>query len=299
MAPGLTALTLGIVGKAHFPVQQGHNQAWNHTGNVAAALLVAAATYALGADSAFWVLGGMAGASLVALPLIPAAAIDAARSTGRDAAATAGGVGHVLRDWRVLALCLCLLLFHLGDAQMLPLLGQRMAAIGSGNPTRWLAACIIVAQLTMVPVAMLASRWADRIDRAWLLVAACAMLPVRAVLAAVAVHPAWLIPVQILDACGGRHAGGCGAGAGADYTWGSGRTQTVLGVTATFQGIGAALSATLGGVLASWVGWAPAFLGLGSPGGVRVGAGVPAGGSGCAAGCAGHCEGYAGGTGMN
>jgi MFS family permease len=45
MAPALTALTLGIVGEDAFPHQQGRNQAWYHVGNVAAALLIAAATF--------------------------------------------------------------------------------------------------------------------------------------------------------------------------------------------------------------------------------------------------------------
>jgi MFS family permease len=228
-------------------------------------LLVAGATFWLGAASMFWVLAGMAVASLASLPLIPASSIDAARGGGPAPDAGRTSLRKVLEDWRVLALCFTLLLFHLGNAAMLPLLGQRMAAIGHGDATRWMAACIIVAQLTMIPVAMAASRTADRIDRAWLLVAACGVLPVRAVLAVAAVHPAWLIPVQILDACGAGTLGVAIPVLVADYTWGSGRTQTVLGVTATFQGIGASLSATLGGVLATWIGWGPAFLGLGLP----------------------------------
>jgi MFS family permease len=269
--PALTALTLGIVGKDRFPVQQGRNEACNHAGNVVAALLVAGATFALGAASAFWVLAGMAAGCLASLPLVRAAAIDTARSTGHTATDAGTGLRRVLADWRVLALALALLLFHLGNAAMLPLLGQRMAAIGHGDATRWMAACIIIAQLAMIPVAMLASRAADRIDRSWLLVAACAVLPVRAVLAALALHPAWLIPVQILDACGAGTLGVAVPVLVADHTWGSGRTQTVLGVVATFQGVGAALSASLGGFLATWLGWTPAFLGLGVPAVVALG----------------------------
>jgi predicted MFS family arabinose efflux permease len=265
MAPALTALTLGIVGKERFPAQQGNNQAWNHAGNVVAALLVAGGTFALGAASAFWVLGGMAILCLASLPLIPTSAIAADRISGHTADEASSGLFQVLKDWRVLALALMLLLFHLGNAAMLPLLGQRLAAIGHGNATRWMAACIIVAQLAMIPIAMLASRAADRIDRAWLLVAACAVLPVRGLLAAWSVDPAWLIPVEILDACGAGTLGVAIPILVADFTWGSGRTQTVLGVVATFQGIGASLSASLGGVLATWFGWPVAFLGLGLP----------------------------------
>jgi MFS family permease len=51
----------------------------------------------------------------------------------------------------------------------------------------------------------------------------------------------------------------------ADFTWGSGRTQSALGFVAMLQGFGAALSTTLGGVLATQWGWSAAFLGLAAP----------------------------------
>jgi MFS family permease len=265
MGPALVALTLGLVGKAEFPTWQGRIQAWNHAGNVAAALLVVGATFVLGPAAAFWVLAGMAAGSFGALSLIPSEAVKPARAERHDAAQPAASLRSVLTDRRVVALGVALLAFHLGNAAMLPLLGQRMAAIGEGNPTRWMAACVIVAQLTMVPVALVAGRMAGRVDRAWLLVAACAVLPVRGVLAALATNPAWLLPVQILDACGAGTLGVAVPLLVADYTWGSGRTQTALGAVATAQGIGASLSATVGGLLATWFGWGAAFLGLTVP----------------------------------
>jgi MFS family permease len=265
MAPAVTALTLGIVGKGDFPRQQGNNQAWNHAGNVTAAGLIAAATFALGAMSAFWVLGGMAAASLATLLIIPAGAINVQRASGHAATEPSSSFAHVLRDPRLLALGIALMLFHLGNAAMLPMLGQRMAAIGHGNATRWMAACVVVAQFTMVPVAVVAGRAADRINRVWLLLAACLVLPVRGVLAAVAQDPVWLMPIQMLDACGAGTLGVAVPILVADFTWGSGRTQSALGAVGTLQGIGAALSTTLGGVLAAWFGWGVAFLGLAVP----------------------------------
>jgi MFS family permease len=165
----------------------------------------------------------------------------------------------------VVAVGIALCAFHLGNAAMLPMLGQRMAAIGKGDPTRWLAACVIIAQLTMIPVALFAGRMADRVNRAWLLVAACMVLPVRGVMAALATDPVWLIPVQMLDGCGAGTLGVVVPLLAADYTWGSGKTQTALGAVGTAQGVGASLSATVGGVLATQFGWEAAFLGLAVP----------------------------------
>jgi len=265
MVPALVALTLAMVGKRHFAAQQSRNQAWNHAGNVAAAATVAAATFVLGAGSAFWVMGGMAAASGASLLLIPASAIDPARASGHRRGAANKPALAVFADRRLLALGFALLLFHLGNAAMLPLLGERMAAVGHGNPTRWLAACVIVAQAVMVPVALLAGRAANAVHPAWLFLASCLVLPVRGVLAALAQDPAWLVPIQILDACGAGIQGVVIPVLVANYTWGSGRTQTALGAIGTLQGIGAALSTTLGGVLATSIGWGAAFCGLTVP----------------------------------
>jgi MFS family permease len=265
MAPAVTALTLGIVGKDAFAHQQGRNQAWNHAGNVVAALLVAAATFALGAASAFWVLAGMAVGSLLTLLAIPSRAITDRRLRGHASDNADATLLSVLADRRLLALGFALLLFHLGNAAMLPQLGQRMGAIGRGDATRWLAACVIIAQLTMVPVAIATSWAADHGYRTWLLPATCAVLCIRGVMAAMATEPLWLVPIQMLDACGAGTLGVAVPILVADFTWGSGRTQTALGAVATFQGIGAALSGSFGGVLATQIGWTASFLGLTAP----------------------------------
>lgn len=263
--PAMISLALGIVGKERFPRQQGHNEAWNHAGNVVAAGLIAAATYAIGATSAFWILAGMAGCSAATLLMIPARAIDMQRATGRAASQGRVPIGQMIGNGRLLALGFALLLFHLGNAAMLPLLGQRMAAIGHGDATRWMAACVVVAQLTMVPVAICAGLVADRIDRVWLLLFACCILPVRGIVAAVAHDPMWLVPIQMMDACGAGTLGVAVPILAADVTWGTGRTQSALGFLAMMQGIGASLSNTLGGVLVAWFGWSSGFLGLAFP----------------------------------
>jgi hypothetical protein len=91
------------------------------------------------------------------------------------------------------------------------------------------------------------------------------VLCIRGVMAAMATEPLWLVPIQMLDACGAGTLGVAVPILVADFTWGSGRTQTALGAVATFQGIGAALSGSFGGVLATQIGWTASFLGLTAP----------------------------------
>lgn len=265
MAPALVALTLGIVGKEAFPRQQGENQAWNHGGNVAASALIAGLAGVVGGLAAFWVMAGMALASGLSLLLIPRRAVDPVRARGTAAPAEAASLRAVLADRRVLLICFGLTMFHLSNAAMLPLLGQRLADLGSGDATRWLALCVIVAQLTMVGVAMAGGWAAGRIRRAWLFVIPCAVLPLRGIMAAFGWAPLWLVPIEMLDACGAGLLGVSVPILIADYTWGSGRTQTALGTANTFQGIGASLSNALGGVLVVQLGWTGGFLGLAVP----------------------------------
>lgn len=263
--PALTALTLGLVGKQNFPGQQGRNQAWNHAGNVVASGLIVWLAGGRGGLSAFLVFAAMAIASGLSLLLIRPGDIDEERARGRAKGEKPASLLSILSERRLLLLCMGLTMFHLSNAAMLPLLGQRLADVGHGNATRWLAICIIVAQFTMVGVAAATAWSAQRIDRSWLFVIPCCVLPVRGVMAAFGYAPEWLIPIQVLDACGAGLLGVSVPILVADYTWGSGRTQTALGAANTFQGIGASLSNFLGGLLVVQLGWTWAFLGLTVP----------------------------------
>ncbi len=273
--PALTAMTLGIVGKRGFPRQQGRNQSWNHGGNVVASVLIVLLAGNMAGIAAFWVFAGMATGSGISLLLIRSADIDETRAHGRDDDdAKAVSLRTVLTDRRILLLCFGLTTFHLGNAAMLPLLGQRLADVGHGNATRWLAICVTVAQFAMIGVAVIAGWAAQRFRQSWLFVIPCCVLPIRGVMAAFGWAPAWLLPIQLLDACGAGLLGVAVPILIADYTWGSGRTQTALGVAATFQGIGASLSTSFGGVLVVQLGWTWAFLGLTAPAAIALAVGL-------------------------
>ena len=246
MAPALTALTLGVVGKDRFPHQQGRNEAWNHAGNVAAAGLVAAATFATRRRIGILGAGRHGGRQRAGAGCDP-------RPRDRQPARQRASDRHsrprdLARCWRTAACsrwaspCCC---STSETPRCCPCSASASRPLGSGDATRWMAACIIVAQLAMVPVAIVAGRAAYRFDRAWLLLAACLVLPIRGVMAALAHDPVWLVPIQILDACGAGTLGVAVPVLVADLTWGTGRTQSALGIVATLQGIGAALSSTL------------------------------------------------------
>nr|WP_321983755.1 MFS transporter [uncultured Lichenicoccus sp.] len=267
--PALTALTLGIVGKDRFPRQQGRNQAFNHVGILLAALLIRAGSHMLGSGAAFWVLGGMSVGAIVAVATTPSRAWNGRRAHGwqedePDDHRPRHGLGRVLGDRRLLLVAGALALFNLGNGTMLALLGQRLVSLGY-EATGWTADYVIVAQLTMIPVALWAGSLADRRGRRRLLLLAFAALPLRAALSSFVTDPVWLIPAEMLDGLSSGLIGVAVPIVIADLTWGSGRTQTALGAVNAIQGAGGALSGLFGGVVVHVIGWTGGFLVLAVP----------------------------------
>lgn len=272
--PALAGLTLGIVGKAAFPRQQGRNQAFNHVGILAAAILVGFGTKAFGVGVAFWVLAAMAVGAIVAVWALPADAWNRRRALGwkeddGDEDDHYGSIRAVLANRGLLLMAAALCFFNLGNGSMLALMGQRMVAEGRDAIT-WTAVYVVVAQLTMVPVALWAGALADRQGRRRLLLLACAALPLRALLTAFVSDPYWLILAEVLDGVASAVVGVAVPVIVADLTWGSGRTQTALGTVNAIQGLGGALSGLVGGLLAGWLGWTGAFLALAVPAAIAL-----------------------------
>ena len=266
--PALTSLTLGIA-KAAFPQQQGRNQAFNHGGVLTAALLISAGTGLLGTGAAFLILSGMALAAITAIATTPAAAWNGRRAHGwredePDEVDHSHPILAVLANRRLLLLAATLALFNLGNGTMLSLLVQHLVVTGA-DATRWTAIYVIIAQVTMIPVALWAGSLADKQGRRHLLLSACLALVVRAVISALVSAPAWLVSAEVLDGIASGLLGVAVPVLVADLTWGSGCTQTALGTVNGLQGIGGALSGVFGGLLVHWLNWTGAFLGLAVP----------------------------------
>jgi MFS family permease len=155
-----------------------------------------------------------------------------------------------------------LLLFHLGNAAMLPLLGQSLAASGA-DPSAYTGATIVVAQLTMVPMALLAARLAEARGYWLVFLLALLALPVRGAVAALVSGPIGIGPVQVLDGVGAGLLGVAVPGLVARILSGTGHVNAGLGAVMTMQGVGASLSPALGGLVAERLGYAAAFAVLG------------------------------------
>jgi MFS family permease len=263
--PAIAAITLGLVLQKGFAHQLGRNEAFNHGGNVVAAAAAGLFGYLFGLGAVFVVLIAMAALSVVATSFIDPHRIDhrAARGAGQKDGKPEAGFGLLLRSKPLIMLGVTLTLFHLGNAAMLPLLGQSMVAHGAGDPSAFTGATIVVAQITMVPMAILAGHLASDKGYWIVFVLALAALPIRGVTAALVTGPWGLVPVQMLDGIGAGLLGVAVPGLVARILAGTGHVNAGLGAVMTLQGVGAALSPAVGGFVAGRFGYSAAFLTLG------------------------------------
>ena len=269
--PAVAALTLGLYARQHLARRMGRNSAFDHAGNVGIAVVAAAVGYAFSQRAVFLLVPVFAGLASIAVLSIPAKAIDYNRARDldgeQDAAATAAkpaDYGILFKSRSLVVFGLCVMLFHLANAALLPLVGQKLAAAYPEEATAMMSACIVAAQAVMLPIALLVGRTADSWGRKPLFLAGFAILPVRAVLYTLSDNSFWLVGVQVLDGVGAGIFGALTPLVIADIMRGTGRYNLAQGAIATVQGIGASLSGLAAGLIVDHFGYSAAFLTLGA-----------------------------------
>jgi MFS family permease len=200
---------------------------------------------------------------------IPSKAIDLNRArdldgkTGNaDHVAAPAGYGVLFKTRPLVIFGLCVMLFHFANAPLLPLVGQKLASAHPRAATAMMSACIVAAQLVMLPIALLVGRKADSWGRKPLFLAGFGILPIRAVLYTFSNNAGWLIGVQLLDGVGAGVFGALTPLVIADIMRGTGRYNLAQGAVATVQGIGASVSGLVAGAIVDHFGYRPAFLAL-------------------------------------
>ena len=266
--PAVAAVTLGLVGRKAMPRRTGRNEAFNHAGNVAAAALAGGAAYFFGYGALFFLVAAMAAASAGAVLMIREGDIDHDLARGADDGPgkdrEAVGLAELLKDRRIATFIVSCVLFHFANAAMLPLAGQKSSdgMRGEGSAAVVMSACIIAAQLVMVPVALAASRLAASWGRKPVFLIGLAVLPVRGMLYCLSINPIYLVAVQLLDGIGAGIFGVVSVLVVADLTKGTGRFNLTQGALATATGIGAGLSNLVAGYIVKLFGFDAGFLSL-------------------------------------
>jgi MFS family permease len=271
---GAVAISLGLTGPKAFTRRTGRNETWNHAGNACAALLAGVFSYFFGPVAVFYLMAVMALLSVVAVGRIEAKAIDHDVARGFDPSQQhqegASGWRVLLSNRSLMLFGACCALFHLANAAMLPLVSQKLAQIDMNMATPLTSACIVAAQLVMVPAALLVGARADHWGRKPLLLAGFAILPIRGVLYTLSDDAYWLVAIQMLDGIGAGLFGALFPLVVKDLVRGSGRFNVSLGALTTVFGLGAALSNSLAGFVVQAAGYSAAFLTLAAVAGVAL-----------------------------
>ncbi|HVJ55268.1 MAG TPA: MFS transporter [Aliidongia sp.] len=261
--PAVAALTLGLYARERLARRMGRNSAFDHAGNVAIALAAGAVGYVFSQRAVFLLVPLAALLASIAVLSIPARAIDLDRARDAESGTDHAGFGILIQCRPLMIFGLCVMLFHLANAPLLPLVGQKLAQAHPKEATAMMSACIVAAQLVMLPIALLVGRTADRWGRKPLFLAGFAILPIRAVLYTMSDETAWLIGVQLLDGVGAGIFGALAPLVIADIMRGTGRYNLAQGAVATMQGIGASLSGLASGEIVDHLGYSAAFLASG------------------------------------
>ena len=267
IGPAVNGITLGIVRQAGFVRQNGHNQAFNHAGNMVGAGLSGFLGWKFGLPAVFWLAALFGILSIISVMMIPREAIDdriarGMKESGEDAGKASGF--RVLAECRpLLILAAALACFHLGNGAMLPLYGMAVVAARQGDPAGFVALTIVVAQGVMIVASLIAMRMIEK-EGAWVVVLISFLaLPLRGLIAAYLINRWGVYPVQMLDGVGAGLQSVAVPALVARILNGTGRINVGQGAVMTVQGLGASLSPAIGGWIAQEIGYGAAFMILG------------------------------------
>jgi predicted MFS family arabinose efflux permease len=266
IVPAVTGITLGMVGQRGFNRQNGRNQAFNHAGNMVGAALSGLLGWQFGYLAVFLLSAVFGVIAIASVLMIPPGQIDdrAARGSKEDDPDhQPSGLSVLVKHKPLLVLALALALFHLGNAAIVPLYGMTAVSSKQANGLGFVATTIVIAQGVMVVASLIAMQVVEKKNYWLILLLSFLVLPLRGLCAYFLTSWWGITPVEILDGIGIGLQSVAVPGMVARSLYGTGRVNLAQGAVITVQGAGAAFSPALGGWIAEWIGFAPAFLVLG------------------------------------
>jgi MFS family permease len=266
LGPAIAAISLGLVGHAAIGERFGRNARFASIGNGLSAAVMGACGYYFSAQAVFLVTAALLIPSLFVLRGIEPAEINPERAHGElpeaPPADRKGDLIRLLKQRPLQIFGACILLFHLANAAMLPLMGSVLTMRTSHWATILIAACMVGPQLVVAAFSPWVGRQAQRVGRRPLLIAGFAAVPIRGVLFATVSDPYLLVAVQLLDGLTASVFSVMVPLTVADLTRGTGRFNLTQGMVGTMMGIGASISPTFAGYMSDRFGSPSAFLGL-------------------------------------
>jgi MFS family permease len=268
LGPAVAAITLALVDQRAFGERLGRNARYAAIGNAVGAGMMGVCAYAVGDRAVFLFAATLAIPALAALASLRESPSLRPRSTASPSAPVPQNARswQFLMDRRLIAFAICAVLFHLGNAAMLPIAAAAVTKRAEGEAGLIIAACIVGPQL----ITALLSPWAGRAAEAWgrrpILLLGFSALPIRGILLACTADPYLIIAIQLFDGLGAAVFGVLFPLIVADVTRDTGNYTTSLGLVGLAIGGGATLSTVLAGFVADHFGVGAAFLSLAAVG---------------------------------
>ncbi|HUA53662.1 MAG TPA: MFS transporter [Candidatus Sulfotelmatobacter sp.] len=259
LGPAVVAMSLAVAGEAALGPRLGRNARYASIGNGVGAALMGACGYYVSPRSVFVLTAFLTLPALLALVPLAGVGDRTADGEGKTAPRTET-FGAVLANRKLLLLALCVMLFSLANAALLPLAASALTRRAGAAASLLIAACIVLPQLIVALVSPSFGRLAATRGRRLVLLLGFAMLPLRGLLFALALDwPALVVAIQVLDGIAAASFGIMVPLVASDIAGRSGHFNLSLGYVGLAIGIGATLGTTLAGWTADRFGPPAAF----------------------------------------
>ena len=298
--PGITSLGLGLVGKQGFAKRATRTEMYRHLGGVMAGILPMVLVPRIGFCVYFYVCVSMACFAALTTLLIDDSIIDHAAACGSDdydsselsSSGSFGLAGTDLVPYRqllcrrqIMLIIASVVLFHVGNAAMLPMTGQKIDDLAHNNDTwleipgiGWVDGAVgvsisqVIAECAAVPFVFLVGGLANRggWGRRRVAMIGFAALPLRGLLLGITNSIEGLLCIQLLHGFSIAIAGVVPILMMQDLTQGTGRFSSMQGSVAASMDFGSAVSQLIAGWLADLAGFSIMFYTLSGIGGLAL-----------------------------
>ncbi len=263
--PLLAALALSLVGHVHLDQIMGINQSWNHSGNIAAAMLALLLVRSFGIESIFFVMASISLLAATSLFLIRGEELNPDLATARHSEDREKerinprlSLRELFRDKRVKVVLVSVALFHIANAPVMPLVALYLKHLGGGDDK--VALVVLIAQAVMVPVALLAGKYCASMGRKPVFAFAFLILPIRIFLYSITTSPSLLLAIQSLDGIGAGIYGVAIALICSDLTIGKAGFNSLMGMAQTALAMGGFFGPLMQGFLTQHFGFSITFM---------------------------------------
>jgi MFS family permease len=260
LTPAVAAISLHLAGHAALGERLGRNARFASIGNGLAAAVMGATGAYFSSRYVFLLTAALCIPALASLWAIGAGPYARAQTTSR--ALDTAGLKRLLSDRRLLIFAVCVMLFHLSNAAMLPLAGAAVTMRAGHFANIIIAACIMVPQVFVALLSPWVGRAAARIGRKRLMLLGWGALPVRGLLLAVLPGSWPLVAGQAVSGLSAAVFGVLLPLLSADLTLGTSHFNLCMGILGLALYLGAAASTTISGGIADAAGMEAAFLTL-------------------------------------